>query len=1114
MRSYRRGARSLVVLAALALVPGEAWPQGTTALPPEKKGPAAPPSPKPADMPKPKLDIFRFPADAVIVIARDLADALAGVANPIVLSREKYQEMLDEIAHLREQLGPRKSAPPSRCQLTGKVENGLLSLKAQFDFVTDRPDTVVALACDQAVATAADIDGHTPLFRPESVGFNVVVDKPGEHQVKLDLVVGLTAREGAPAIDLPLPRAAVTTIDLELPKGAIDLRLGNRPLARTLSFKDGKLTGGLGPAERLDLTYKEPRPPAAIAVPVAEGRIVVRVGPDGITTEAELTLSPEGGMMNLWQIVVPRGAMLRLAPEDQARLAGPIENADQPVGSLRTLRLGAPSAAPLKVSITDRGPKLKPGTAVPIGPFTVVGAARQSGLLLVSNTIPELHLDYRIRAGLRRQALPADEDRQAEPNLSAVFRYGGVAPDTPPKGAARSSWYGPWLELEAETVRGQIKAHVSHQVRLQADGKDGFIWTSTTTIEAVPRWADVDQLKVLLPAGWVSTEEAEKGSPPAGERVVIHRLLRGPGEAAGRVTLTLQGRYVESYRGEGEVRLQLPRPVGVIDEGADITLSVNADRELLAPAVAGSLETVQMAPHEQIWRSPTLPEGITAAWKPYIPDVRVESIADIDLTAERADVWRHEFHLQLPQPPPETLSVRVPPGIDSLQIQKGGTLIATTDPTRRLVRLEKGGMEKRLLVLRYLVRGGLPGNKPASIPLVAIEPAAQTEVRARLWCPPGRQPVLVASGVWRESAIEEVQGRSSLPVLVARTTKADAPLVLQGVEAAALDTVLVERLVVRVQIADNGTQLYVVRLRLRRLAAGAIEVELPGPIRAMDLQARLDQRQVVPEPLDDTGRPSESGRVARLRLSGNLIGDGAVLELQYQMSPGRALASTGDPGPLATLLPPPIVRDCPGPVPYYWQVRVPAGWVVLSPESGPGADRVWSWRGRLPALKLRTPPVEEEAEPGEAGALDVLCWRSSPVPLLLVHVPQQTWLLTCSLLSVVVGLLLLGGRSGQGVSRWRAFAGVLLLVGIAVTGALRPAILAAILYGCQPGVLVLAVFLLFQWLLHERYRRQIVFLPSFSRKRSGSSMKPSPAGPGEPSTVDHTRPAGSSGARR
>ena len=85
--------------------------------------------------------------------------------------------------------------------------------------------------------------------------------------------------------------------------------------------------------------------------------------------------------------------------------------------------------------------------------------------------------------------------------------------------------------------------------------------------------------------------------------------------------------------------------------------------------------------------------------------------------------------------------------------------------------------------------------------------------------------------------------------------------------------------------------------------------------------------------------------------------------------------------------------------------------------------------------------------------------------------------------------------------------------GVGVGLGVAPALLYAIAYGCEPGAVVLLVVLTGQCLMLERYRRQIVFLPSFRRARTGSSLirfnglnRPT----GEPSTVDVPRPAGSS----
>jgi hypothetical protein len=87
---------------------------------------------------------------------------------------------------------------------------------------------------------------------------------------------------------------------------------------------------------------------------------------------------------------------------------------------------------------------------------------------------------------------------------------------------------------------------------------------------------------------------------------------------------------------------------------------------------------------------------------------------------------------------------------------------------------------------------------------------------------------------------------------------------------------------------------------------------------------------------------------------------------------------------------------------------------------------------------------------------------------------------------------------------WACLLGTIMVLGGLALVVLAPALAGQVAYGCQPGLLVLLLFLLVQWLLHERYRRQIIFLPSFSRPRTGSSLSRAEAARpnGEPSTVD------------
>src|SRR5262249_19609845 len=124
--------------------------------------------------------------------------------------------------------------------------------------------------------------------------------------------------------------------------------------------------------------------------------------------------------------------------------------------------------------------------------------------------------------------------------------------------------------------------------------------------------------------------------------------------------------------------------------------------------------------------------------------------------------------------------------------------------------------------------------------------------------------------------------------------------------------------------------------------------------------------------------------------------------------------------------------------------------------------------------------------------------------------------LACSLGLLAVGLGLswltwpADGRPFAAGWLWPALA--LLGVGVVAAALVWPTALAWVAYGCQPGAAVLLLVAGVQWLLHGRSRRQVVFLPSSSRPRPGSSLlRPGEApAPREPSTVDAPRSAGSS----
>ena len=54
----------------------------------------------------------------------------------IVLSPEKFREMLDQIDQLKKQANPDKAEAPSRCKISGRIEGDIAFLQLQYEFET------------------------------------------------------------------------------------------------------------------------------------------------------------------------------------------------------------------------------------------------------------------------------------------------------------------------------------------------------------------------------------------------------------------------------------------------------------------------------------------------------------------------------------------------------------------------------------------------------------------------------------------------------------------------------------------------------------------------------------------------------------------------------------------------------------------------------------------------------------------------------------------------------------------------------------------------------------------------------------------------------------------
>jgi hypothetical protein len=1112
-----------------------------------------------------KVDLSSLPPDAVIVICEHPEETLDLVPKAVILRADKYQDLLDQIEKLKKQLENPKSentTPPTRCVLRGKVGADAVRLEAEFTGTAEHADTLVSLACSQAGLSSAQTDGRTALIRRSNAGNLLVrIDKAGEYHIKLDLILPLAGRESnGRGFELTLPRAVITQVELDLPANCSDVRIGGQLLKElqlpSLELKNNHLSGspGLGPVEKLDLSWKEARHSAGDPVRAAEGRIHARLDGTGLATQADLWLTVEGGAAKVWRLLVPRNAEIKVLPSDrEIRVEHRIETDDQkyPFASLRTIQLKEARTEPLHVQVKLRPMPLS-GSLLPIGPFYVFDTARQTGTIVVRNQVRNLHLEYRGHGDLQQRRLETEETRGETPATVATFIYSSIPTVEEPAGAV-----GPksrsWLDLEAVKVAAQVRMRVSHTVTLRSeegagrtssdkagDGPTagrGLYWHVVTMIAPATKWADVEQLKILVPPEWEPTDENVSVVPNSNPRTVTipSSLLREAPTQSQR----LEGRYKARYKPEERASLKLPRPQGTI-ESCDVKLEAPADVEvLLNNAEQVNLElSRQPRPNEQTWRTRGVPAdelAIDVSWRRYRPELRAVSVVDLTLNGSAGHV-HHELRLQLPMVPPPFVTLRIPPAVgDSLQIQdeQGQDLRpikgeprdpkweTESDAAFRIPVLTKDGGKEWRLELRYTTRlsqkeRAPQAGEPFLVPLVALEQATAGDLKVRIWSDPGVLP-RAASPRWEEQNIEEIKDRP-LPVLVLHATKLDAPLRLVLADQAAGFSALVERALMRVKLEEGGAQSWQARFQFRQLADPDLDILMPAPVVTLaNAQFFFNYHKVTPIVINDKGEISGGGSIVRLhlpRLASTSKRGGeeganrkpAVLEVLFQSPPGGSSA-----GPLHTTLDPPrILRATAAPT--CWQVSVPPGRVLLAPESAAGAERTWTRRGVLLAASLSAPSdLRNDEEP-----VALVSWQDQSEPLVLTHASQLAWLLVCSLGLLVGGWGLYwsaqsqaNGRSCLSVGCWPMLA--LAALAIASAALFWPTLLCAIVYGCEPGAVVLLAVVGVQWLMHQRYRRQIVFLPSFSRGRTGSSLiRRSPSHRpqnGEPSTVDAPPPS-------
>jgi hypothetical protein len=1042
----------------------------------------------------------------------------------VTIPKKEYDDLRERLSRLE---APARAEPPSTCKLSGRVAGDVAHLRAEYDFRTDAGRARIALGCPQAYPTEAKIDNHPPTLRWGADGLSALVDEAGDHHVVLEMDLPLVARErGADrGLDLDLPAAVTTTLELELPAGVKKALLrttvrGEGPLGKPPSPREvkteapGKLkTAGLGPVERLELTWEGQALAAGpVLLNVTSSRVAVRVDEREAATHAEIALAVRRGQLMEFQILVPPQASVR-GPEGDERDIH-VEPAQGPV---RTVRL-KPTTDPLTLTVTV--PRQRTAGPVPVGPFVVLGSFPQGGDILVTGPADRT-LEYHARGESQYRLIqrePTATEKSEGPSLLALHY------NTLPGAGAEKGTPPPFLDLEVRPLTAVIAARVSHTLRLvRGEGDAPGAWHVTTTVQSVVSNADIDHLTVGLPPDYKFDEAA--GVQPSGDAQAV---LSEPGRQLrldltphrrGAVNLTFEGQYTPPAvpaGAAGEMAVSLPRLLDrKSDRGALVSVELPRDLELIAPARPGPLweSGKPDGPSKRTWTTDRWPDRIEVAWRPYRPSLVVDGDVRITLLGRQASV-SHRLWLAPGQAVPERLALTVPREVIGLSVagDKDGAPAAEGKEGAPAVPVAAPADRDHPVLLNYSFRLPDSAGGPVKVPLVWPRTATGGETRVCVFGEPGTQP-LYKDGPWQVRRTEEVKDEKSYPSLVLTSDQPGAPLALELGDAAGtfLASFRVDRALIQVTVGEGGQQTYRARFHLSQVAAPTIDVVLPQPLfrpnlDPRDLNIKFGGKLAVWRPVDDAGKEAAVSAAARVQVPAEFAGKSGVLEVNYTLLPGRSV--------LQTLLQAPQLRGDPGAAQVRWQVALPASWVPLS-QDALGPEYGWGRRGWLFALRPSVTTADFEAwfagaDPTPADAAkwpepSVAVWRSSPEPLRLSHVPEQPWLLVCSLTLLIVGLSLAFVSLPRAVF-WGTLAA--LGVGALLAGLFWPGVLGAVLYGCQPGLLVLVPVLAVQWLMQRRYRRRVVFLPGFTRLKGSTLIRGGAARPrGEPSTVDAQPPA-------
>ena len=574
-----------------------------------------------------------------------------------------------------------------------------------------------------------------------------------------------------------------------------------------------------------------------------------------------------------------------------------------------------------------------------------------------------------------------------------------------------------------------------------------------------------------------------------------------------------------------QVNLGLPRPLTLLTKGGSVVVEPETGLELVDPEALSDLKADVNNRYVGTRNSP--PEKIFLSWKQHPPEFPVLSITDLTIQGVQGNVTQQlQFDFgKLPNSAPttipnaaqSTIRLQLPRNIFGPQLSQDDNVL-NFDLNKNSGVLTTAIDKTQPLVVKYFFsvnspkenRENVPDEEPLesvefSVPLLKVSQATRFTNKIRVWNYNRSQislsPKQAKPEPWQNLGVEVVKNKQALPDLVLQTTRPDLPLrlVLFHSSLSPIAGIRVDKILTRAEVQSGGVD-YRCQFLLNTVNTAQLQVEFPEAIGQLESPALTIGSGPNTRRIKVTPSPTNvSGRVAIIPIP-DTINLPTVLEVRYRLRPSPDTN---------VLLPQVLIR------PAKLRGNVSVGetetqvifeddqaFLTLGPDRS--APVRWDWQNWL-----FTPQSVSDSSisvnSAASGAMEQVRMNGAvvrtkgPVELRVLSASRGVWLFVCSgtMLTVLLLLNVIFVRR-----KWIATLLALLLAGgLFAVGVYWPSLLILILYGCQPGFVVLVPLALLQWLLQRRYRRQVVFLPGFTRLQTGSNLIV-PGKRNEPSTID------------